>query len=133
MAEIIGYSTIDRYKTYTVTDFEIIKQDLSNALNIRQGEMPGRPDVGTIMWSFIYEPQNAQTSQAVINEIQRVVAQDPRIEVADINVFSQENGILVELEVQTIQGQDARMLTVFFDNQTQRASLSDVQYKLPSL
>jgi len=126
MADIIGYSTIDRYKTYTVTDFEIIKQDLSNALNIRQGEMPGRPDVGTIMWSFIYEPQNAQTSQAVINEIQRVVAQDPRIEVADINVFSQENGILVELEVQTIQGQDARMLTVFFDNQTQRASLSDV-------
>ena len=126
MAEIIGYSTIDRYKTYTVTDFEIIKQDLSNALNIRQGEMPGRPDVGTIVWSFIYEPQNAQTSQAVINEIQRVVAQDPRIEVADINVFSQENGILVELEVQTIQGQDARMLTVFFDNQTQRASLSDV-------
>ena len=126
MAEIIGYSTIDRYKTYTVTDFEIIKQDLSNALNIRQGEMPGRPDVGTIMWSFIYEPQNAQTSKAVITEIQRVVAQDPRIEVADINVFSQENGILVELEVQTIQGQDARMLTVFFDNQTQRASLSDV-------
>lgn len=126
MADIIGYSTIDRYKTYTVTDFEIIKQDLSNALNIRQGEMPGRPDVGTIMWSFIYEPQNAQTSKAVITEIQRVVAQDPRIQVADINVFSQENGILVELEVQTIQGQDARMLTVFFDNQTQRASLSDV-------
>jgi|TARA_Y100000389_G_C17410310_1_gene490519 phage baseplate assembly protein W len=126
MAEIIGYSTIDRYKTYTVTDFEIIKQDLSNALNIRQGEMPGRPDVGTIMWSFIYEPQNAQTSKAVISEIQRVVAQDPRIEVADINVFSQENGILVELEIQTIQGQDARLLSVFFDNQTQRASLSDV-------
>lgn len=126
MAEIIGYSTIDRYKTYTVTDFEIIKQDLSNALNIRQGEMPGRPDVGTIMWSFIYEPQNAQTSKAVISEIQRVVAQDPRIEVADINVFSQENGILVELEIQTIQGQDARLLSVFFDNQTERASLSDV-------
>lgn len=126
MAEIIGYSTINRYKSYTVTDFEIIKQDLSNALNIRQGEMPGRPDVGTIMWSFIYEPQNAQTSQAVINEIQRVVAQDPRIEVADINVFSQENGILVELEIQTIQGQDARLLQIFFDNQTQRASLSDV-------
>jgi hypothetical protein len=78
------------------------------------------------MWSFIYEPQNAQTSKAVISEIQRVVAQDPRIEVADINVFSQENGILVELEIQTIQGQDARLLSVFFDNQTQRASLSDV-------
>lgn len=126
MAEIIGYSTIGRYKNYTVVDFELIKADISNALNIRQGEMPGRPDVGTTMWSLIYEPQNAQTSQAIITELQRVIAQDPRVEISDINVFAQENGFLCELEVQTIQGQDARLLSIFFDNQTQRATLSDV-------
>ena len=33
MADIIGYSTIDRYKTYTVTDFEIIKQDPKTSFN----------------------------------------------------------------------------------------------------
>ena len=49
MPTFIGYSTIDRYKSYTVTDFELIKRDLLNALNIRQGEMPGRPEVGTAM------------------------------------------------------------------------------------
>ena len=69
MAEIIGYSTIDRYKTYTVTDFEIIKQDLSNALNIRQGEMPGRPNIGTTMFSLIFEPQGEPTNKAIIKEI----------------------------------------------------------------
>ena len=126
MTEIIGYSTIGRYKNYTLTDFELVKTDLLNALNIRQGEMPGRPDVGTSMWSLIYEPQNAQTSQAIINELQRVVAQDPRIEISDIQVFAQENGFLCQLEVQTIAGQNANTLTVFFDNQQQRAAFSDV-------
>jgi len=126
MPTFIGYSTINRYKSYTVTDFALIKRDLLNALNIRQGEMPGRPSVGTTMWSLIYEPQNASTSQQVITEIQRVVAQDPRIAISDINVYAQENGILVELEVQTVQGQNAEMMAIFFDQNQQRAAFSDV-------
>lgn len=126
MPTFIGYSTIGKYKDYTVTDFELIKRDLLNVLNIRQGEMPGRPEVGTSMWSLIYEPQSASTSKAINTEIQRVVAQDPRIQISDISVFSQENGILIELEVDTVQGQDAELLRVFFDQQQQRASFSDV-------
>ena len=126
MPTFIGYSTIGKYKDYTVTDFELIKRDLLNVLNIRQGEMPGRPEVGTSMWSLIYEPQSASTSKAINTEIQRVVAQDPRIQISDISVFSQENGILIELEVDTVQGQDAGLLRVFFDQQQQRASFSDV-------
>ena len=126
MPTFIGYSTIGKYKDYTVTDFELIKRDLLNVLNIRQGEMPGRPEVGTSMWSLIYEPQSASTSKAINTEIPRVVAQDPRIQISDISVFSQENGILIELEVDTVQGQDAELLRVFFDQQQQRASFSDV-------
>ena len=126
MPTFIRYSTIGKYKDYTVTDFELIKRDLLNVLNIRQGEMPGRPEVGTSMWSLIYEPQSASTSKAINTEIQRVVAQDPRIQISDISVFSQENGILIELEVDTVQGQDAELLRVFFDQQQQRASFSDV-------
>ena len=126
MPTFIGYSTIGKYKDYTVTDFELIKRDLLNVLNIRQGEMPGRPEVGTSMWSLIYEPQSPSTTKAINSEIQRVVAQDPRIQINDLNVYAQENGILIELEVDTVQGQDAELLRVFFDQQQQRASFSDV-------
>ncbi len=126
MATFIGYSTINKYKDYTVTDFDLIKRDLLNALNIRQGEMPGRPEVGTSMWSLIYEPQSASTTRAINTEIQRVTAQDPRISISNINVFAQENGINVELELQTVAGQNSEMLTVFFDQQQQRAAYSDV-------
>ena len=126
MATFIGYSTINQYKSYTVTDFDLIKRDLLNALTIRQGEMPGRPNVGTTMFTLIFEPQGEPTNKAIIKEIQRVVAQDPRIQVADINVFPQENGILIELEVDTVSGQQGELLNIFFNNETMRASYSDV-------
>jgi phage baseplate assembly protein W len=126
MATFIGYSTIGRYKTYTVTDFELIKRDLLNALTIRQGEMPGRPSVGTSMWSLIFEPQGAPTTKAINKELQRIVAQDPRISVSDINVFPQENGILIQLEVDTVSGQQGELLNLFFNSETMRASYSDV-------
>ena len=126
MATFIGYSTIDQYKTYTVTDFELIKRDLLNALTIRQGEMPGRPNVGTTMFTLMFEPQGEPTNKAIIKEIQRVVAQDPRIQISDINVFPQENGILIELEVDTVSGQQGELLNIFFNNETMRAAFSDV-------
>lgn len=126
MATFIGYSTIDKYKNYTITDFELIKRDLLNALNIRQGEIPGRPEVGTTIWGLIFEPQSPQTSQELTREIQRVVAQDPRISISNIDIFPQENGILVELEVETIAGQNAELLNLFFNNQTLRAAFSDI-------
>jgi phage baseplate assembly protein W len=126
MATFIGYSTINQYKSYTVTDFDLIKRDLLNALTIRQGEMPGRPNIGTTMFSLIFEPQGEPTNKAIIKEIQRVVAQDPRIQVSDINVYPQENGILIELEVDTVSGQQGELLNIFFNNQTMRAAYSGV-------
>ena len=126
MATFIGYSTINQYKSYTVTDFDLIKRDLLNALTIRQGEMPGRPNIGTTMFTLMFEPQGEPTNKAIIKEIQRVIAQDPRIQLSDINVFPQENGILIELEVDTVSGQQGELLNIFFNNQTMRASFSDV-------
>jgi|TARA_R110001606_G_scaffold396863_2_gene571855 phage baseplate assembly protein W len=126
MATFIGYSTIDQYKNYTVTDFELIKRDLLNALSIRQGEMPGRPNVGTTMFTLMFEPQGEPTNKAIIKEIQRIVAQDPRIQLSDIDVFPQENGIRLNLIVDTVSGQQGELLNIFFNNETMRASFSGV-------
>mgnify|MGYP003654682222 FL=1 len=126
MATFIGYSTIDQYKNYTVTDFELIKRDLLNNLSIRQGEMPGRPNVGTTMFTLMFEPQGEPTNKAIIKEIQRIVAQDPRIQLSDIDVFPQENGIRLNLIVDTVSGQQGELLNIFFNNETMRASFSDV-------
>jgi phage baseplate assembly protein W len=122
MPTFIGFNTINQYKKFTLVDFELIKRDLLNYFNIRQGEKVGRPDVGTTMWNLLFEPQTEQTASLVVEEMQRIVGQDPRIFLTSAEAYPQVNGILVELEIQTVQGTNAERLSVFFDQQTRNAS-----------
>jgi phage baseplate assembly protein W len=122
MPTFIGFNTIDQPKKFTLLDFELIKRDLSNAFNIRQGQLPGRPGYGTIIWDFMFESQDQVTQQKMIAEIQRVVAGDPRLFLSDIKAYPQLNGILFELQVQVVPSTNAQRLAVFFNEQQRRAS-----------
>lgn len=122
MPTFVGFSTIGRSKKFTLTDFELIKQDLANALNIQQGQLPGRPGYGTTIWSYIFENQTQPTEQAMLTELRRVIAQDPRIRLASINSYPRDNGILIELEVRVVPSTTAQRLSLFFDQANQQAS-----------
>lgn len=122
MTTFIGFSTVNRPRQFTLTDYDLIKQDLINAFNIRQGSVPGRPAVGTTIWAFLFENQIEELQNNITQEIQRVVAQDPRITITDLQVFPQENGMLIQLQVETVSSTTAEILSVFFDVQQRRAS-----------
>jgi hypothetical protein len=55
-------------------------------------------------------------------EVQRVAAGDPRIEITDIQIFPQQNGILIQLEVAVVPSTNAEILSIFFDLQQRSAS-----------
>lgn len=122
MPTFIGFNTIDQNKKFTLVDFELIKRDLANAFNIQQGELPGRPGYGTVIWSYVFENQTTETEQGIMAEIQRVVGGDPRLYVSDATMYPQDNGILIELEVQVVGSTTAERLAIFFDENTRRAS-----------
>ena len=115
MATFIGFNTIGQNKQFTMIDFELIKIDLLNAFNIRQGELVGRPGYGTTIWNYVFENQSAETNQAIYNEVQRVVAQDPRIYLNSIQVFNQSNGVRIQLFLQVVNTATAQQLTLMFD------------------
>ena len=115
----IGFNTQGQFKKFTLTDRELIKRDLLNAFNIRQGQLPGRPAVGTALWDFLFENQVEKLQQDIVDEVQRVAGQDPRLYISDIQVFPQENGILLQIELTIVPSTDAERLAIFFD-QTQR-------------
>ena len=115
MATVIGFNTINQYKKFTVVDFDLIKIDLLNAFNIRQGQLVGRPGYGTTLWNNVFENQTQETLASIYNEIQRVVARDPRVYVKSLQLFPQQNGLLIQLQLQTVAGQDAQLLAIFFD------------------
>lgn len=124
MATFVGFNTINQYGKFTLLDFELVKRDLSNAFNIQQGALPGRPAYGTTIWSFVFENQSAETQNAILVEIERVVSQDPRIVVTQANIYPQENGLLIEIQIDTVGGVDAQTLAIFFDQQSGVASVS---------
>ena len=122
MATFIGFNTQNQYKKFTLTDTELIKRDLLNAFNILQGQLPGRPTYGTTLWNILFENQTQATITAILAEIQRVAGGDPRLNITDANIYPQENGVLIEIELQFVPNADAELLSVFFDQQQRRAT-----------
>jgi|TARA_R110000796_G_scaffold214039_2_gene330057 phage baseplate assembly protein W len=110
-------------KKYRLTDAELVIQDLVNALNIRRGEKVGQPAYGTTLWDFVFEPNTQDVVQQLKNELQRVIAQDPRLNVNRIEAYPREGGILVELELAVTPFNNAGDLNLFFDNQTNSAAI----------
>lgn len=122
MPIFIGFNTQGQYKKFTLTDEALIKRDFLNALNIRQGQIPGRPQVGTILWDNLFENQTNELDEAIIAELQRVAGGDPRIQISDIEIFAQQNGILLQVELILVPSTDPQRLAIFFDQNTRTAS-----------
>jgi phage baseplate assembly protein W len=122
MPTFIGFNTINQNKKFTAVDFDLIKIDLLNAFNIRQGELPGRPGYGTVIWNYLFENQTVDTQTALYAEIQRVCAGDPRVFVSGLQVFPQQNGILIQLGIAVVPSTQAQQLSIFFDQQQRSAS-----------
>lgn len=123
MATFIGFNTINQYKKFTLTDRELIKRDLLNALNIQQGQVPGRPQYGTVIWSYIFENQTIEVQQAIIREIQKVINGDPRLSLQDVQFYPQINGMRIEIDVLIVPNASAERLALVFDDRSRQVSI----------
>jgi phage baseplate assembly protein W len=122
MPTFIGFNTQGQFKKFTLVDTELIKRDLLNAFNIRQGQLPGRPEYGTSLWDNLFENITDELVNSINREVQRVAGGDPRLQVINSYVYAQDNGMLIELEIQYAPSSDAERLAIFFDQLTRSAS-----------
>jgi phage baseplate assembly protein W len=122
MPTFIGFNTIGQNKKFTAVDFDLIKIDLLNAFNIRQGELVGRPGYGTLIWNYLFEGQTAETHAVITQEIQRVCAGDPRVYISGMQLFPQQNGLLIQLGIAVVPSTNAQLLSIFFDQQQRTAT-----------
>lgn len=122
MPTFIGFNTIKQNKKFTAVDFDLVKIDLLNAFNIRQGELPGRPGYGTLIWTYLFEGQTQDTQQLIVEEIQRVCNGDPRVYISGLQLFPQQNGILIQLGLAVVPSTSAQQINIFFDQNSRVAS-----------
>ncbi len=85
-------------KKFRIVDQDLVIQDFLNALNIPQGQKPGKPQYGTTVWSYVYEPNTLDTQIEIERELKRVAGLDPRLLLNSVISYPQDNGILVEME-----------------------------------
>ena len=110
-------------KKYRLVDEALVVRDFINALNIQQGQKVGNPGYGSTIWSFVFEPNDAQTQFKIETEIRRIANSDPRLIVNTVKSYTQENGILLEVELAIAPFNNAEILSVFFNNLTNTATI----------
>jgi len=123
MARFKGFSTIDKFKKFTLTDSELVKRDLLNALSIREGELPGRPEFGTRIWNFVFEALTPELNRQISAELQRLIDYDPRLVLNDVIVSTDENTVLLELVVTINPNSSPQNLKIKFDEESQSVAI----------
>lgn len=113
-------------RKFRLVDTELVVCDLRNAFSIRQGEKVGSPNYGTTLWNYVFEPNTSETRMQIENEVRRVASQDPRVAIDTLEIYEQENGILVELQVSVTPHNNQVQLGLFFDRQTGTVSASAI-------
>jgi phage baseplate assembly protein W len=108
-------------KKFTMTDEQLVIQDLINSFNIIAGQKPGQPSYGTTIWSFIFEANTLDTRSALEAEIRRVANLDPRIVVNTVEVLPQDNGVLAQVELAISPFNNPSLLAIMFDQNASRA------------
>jgi phage baseplate assembly protein W len=122
MALYNGFSTLSSSKKFKLTDFELVKQDLQNHFAIRKGEKLMNPEFGTIIWDMLFEPLNEDTKNAIIQDIKKIVANDPRIAAQNVIVTQFDRGLQIELEIIYISTNQVDRLAIQFDQQSQKSN-----------
>jgi phage baseplate assembly protein W len=118
-----GFSTYNRSKRFTVTDFDLIKQDIFNQFNIRRGEKLMNPGYGSIIWDLMFEPLDDGLKESLIEEAQRIVGSDPRVLLEKVGVDQYEHGIMLVMTVNMVTENLADQLIIDFNKDTGTASI----------
>lgn len=110
-----GISTVDNTRNTSRYDIDLIRQDVINSMNIRQGEKIYQPNVGTIVWDHLYEPLTAGLKERLVADVKKVIQQDSRVELEDIAIDSKEYGIMIIVTLKYIAYNISETLQLNFD------------------
>jgi len=114
-----GFSTAQNAKKYTLTDFELAKQDLINYFNIRKGNKLMQPGFGTVIWDMLFEPLDESTQQTISQDITRIVNYDPRLRVGQVAITQQDTGFLIQITLSYIPSNQSAQIELNFNRNSQ--------------
>jgi len=110
----------DGYFDKTSTTVEHVKANLVNVLSTSRGERVLRPDFGTRLEEFLFEPLTPQTEAEIQSEIESVVDRFlpyVTIESIQIDQFDEEGVVRLEVRFSTffLPNEEEENVEIFFE------------------
>ena len=120
--QYIGFSTVDRDEApFRLVDIELVKRDLLNAFHTRLGERVMRPDFGSLIFDYLFDPFDEETKALVIEDAVRIIGRDPRVALLSIDAKELSEVLRVEIELQFTPQDVVDNLFIEYDRQNKDA------------
>jgi len=114
-----GVSTVNNnFGSIKLTDTDLIKRDLLNHFAIRKGEKLMNAEFGTSLRDLIMDPLTEETKALIVQEVDDVIKNDPRVRSEGITIDEYEGGLRIEMAVRYVISNEVENLMVKFDRPT---------------
>ncbi len=114
-----GISTVNNnFGSIKLTDTDLIKRDLLNHFAIRKGEKLMNAEFGTSLRDLIMDPLTEETKALIIQEVDDVIKNDPRVRSEGVTIDEYEGGLRIEMSVRYVINNQVENLMVKFDRPT---------------
>jgi phage baseplate assembly protein W len=123
MTTYSGFSTYNRLRKFTLTDFELVRQDLFNHFSIRKGEKLMNPKFGTIIWDLLFEPLTDDIKEIITDDIKTIVEYDPRVAADNVVITEYDRGIQIELELRYVLTNQSSAMALKFERDSRTLTL----------
>lgn len=124
MANVLfkGFSSIDKTKPFTeLTDKALIKRDILNHFNTRKGSRVMRPDYGSSLWDYLFEPLDEISRDAILDDVNTVIKSDPRVQILNTDIQEAEHGITISFQLRYTTFETIDEFTIGFDRRNMSA------------
>lgn len=119
-----GFSTQAGSTNFRLTDFDLIKRDITNHFNIRKGEKLMRPNFGTIIWNVLHEPFTEDLKSIIAEDVKAIASYDPRVSFDNIIITEYDQGIQIELQLRYVLTNQTNVMLMNFNGTTNKLTAS---------
>ena len=92
----VGFNTVNQSSPpYSLTNVELIKRDINNQFATPIGSRVMLPTFGSNIYSYLFDPFDEYTKNAIIEDAVRVIQSEPRVSLISIDTFQQDQALNV--------------------------------------
>jgi phage baseplate assembly protein W len=92
----VGFNTVNQPNPpYSLTNIEIVKRDINNQFATPLGARVMLPNFGTRIFEYLFDPFDEYTKNSIIEDAVRVVGDEPRVSLVNIDVFQEDQALTI--------------------------------------